>query len=329
MSTLKDVAREAGVSVTTASYALKGSKKISHETTLRVKEAAKRLNYLPSGIARGLKASKTWNIGVFLHGYSGPTYGDVLQAIHDGVSSANYEMMVCSTSVSDRLLMERHMDGAIILNSFIPDKTLERVQSPNFPVVVMDRTIELPNVSCVVADNVAGGYMAVRHLLDFGYKKLAFIIGGKESYENAARVEGIKKALYEAGIDFGAVPVAIGDFKEETGKSSMKSLLNQYPDIDAVFCLNDEMAIGAMNAIKESGRLIPQDIAVIGFDDIPLASYTTPALTTIRVDRRLWGYLAAVNLLELIDRKGSGRIVKIPVELIRRETVGKISVGIT
>lgn len=329
MYTLKDIAREAGVSITTVSYALKGKKKISEETTRRILEIAKRHNYRPSGIARGLKASKTWNIGVFLHGYAGPTYGDVLQAIHDGISHTGYEIMVCSTRVSDRLLLERHMDGAIVLNSFIPDKTLEKVQSENFPIVVMDRVIELPHVSCVVADNMMGGYAAVKHLIDSGHRNLAFILGTKESYENTLRVEGVKKALYEADIDFGQVPVFVGDFKEETGRAAMRNLLQEYPHIDAVFCANDEMALGAMKAIRESGRVIPKDVAVVGFDDIPVASYCSPSLTTIRVDRRLWGYLAAVNLLELMEHGGAGRVVKIPVELIKRETVGKVEIGIT
>jgi len=327
LATLKDVAREAGVSVTTVSYTLQGNKKISDETAKKVKEVAKRLNYRPSGLARSLQSQKTWNIGVFLHGYAGPIYGDILQAIHDGVSGSGYEIMVCSTSVSDRLLVEKHMDGAIILNSFLPAKLLKSLQSAIYPIVVMDRVLDLPHVTSVVPDNEMGGILAVKHLLSTGCKRPGFIIGSKESNENNARVNGVKKALYEAGIDYEMVPVTIGGFRENTGKIAMSALLEEYPDIDSVFCLNDEMALGAIAAIVESGRSIPKDIAVVGFDDIPTASYSRPSLTTVRVDRRLWGYLASTHLLKMIMHEESRQIVKIPLELIKRQSTGKVNMG--
>lgn len=328
MATLKDVAREAGVSVTTVSYTLKGNKKISEETAKKVKEIARRLNYRPSGFARSLQSKKTWNIGVFLHGYAGPIYGDILQAIHDGVSGSGYEIMVCSTSVSDRLLVERHMDGAIILNSLISDNVLKRLQSEMYPIVVMERILDLPHVSSVIPDNEMGGYMAVKHIISSGRIKPGFIIGNKESHENSARISGVKRALYECGIDYEKVPVTTGGFQENTGKIAMSALLEQYSYIDSVFCLNDEMALGAISAIRESGRTIPEDIAVVGFDDIPMASYSRPSLTTVRVDRRLWGYLAATHLLKMILREETKQIIKIPLELIKRHSTGKVSLGL-
>lgn len=328
MATLKDVAREAGVSVTTVSYTLQGNKKISEETAKKVKEVAGRLNYRPSGLARSLQSKKTWNIGVFLHGYAGPIYGDILQAIHDGVSGSGYEIMVCSTSVSERLLVEKHMDGAIILNSFISEKLLKRLQSEMYPIVVMDRILDLPHVSSVVPDNETGGYMAVKHIIVSGHVKPGFILGSKESNENNARVRGVKRALGECGIDYEKVPVTIGGFQENTGKVAMSALLEQHPYIDSVFCLNDEMALGAISAIHEAGLSVPKDIAVVGFDDIPMASYCKPSLTTIRVDRRLWGYLAATHLLKMILHEETSQTVKIPLELVKRHSTGKVSLGL-
>jgi LacI family transcriptional regulator len=328
MATIKDVAKEAGVSTTTVSYALKGDKKISEDTIQKVREVAKRLKYRPSGFARSLKSSRTNNIGVYLHGFGGPVIGDILQAIHDAVASKGYEIMVCSTRLSDKLLVERHVDGAIMFNSFISDKKIKNIADEDFPVVVMDRVIEAPNVSSVVIDNVSGGYSAVKQLLDSGYRKIALIAGKKDSYESLARLEGSKKALMEAGIDFGQTPIAYGYFEESGGAAAMQLLLESFPDITGLFCLNDEMAIGAMQTIKKSGRNIGGDIAVIGFDGISASSQCEPPLTTIRVDKRLWGYMAATTLLDRIENKSGERIIHLPTDTVLRQTVGRIEIGL-
>lgn len=329
MATLKDIAMEAGVSVTTVSYALRGDKKISNETRQKVRDVAKRLKYRPSGYARSLKLSKTSNIGVYVHGFAGPVIGEVIQAIHDAVAARGYEVMVCSTRLSDKLLVEKHVDGAILLNSYISNQQIKSIADKDLPVVVMDRVIEAPYVSSVVIDNEQGGYNAVKHLLDSGYKKIALIAGKKiDSYESDARMEGAKRALIEAGIDFSKIPVAYGNFEETGGLAAMQLLLENFIDINGLFCFNDEMAIGAMSAIKKAGKSIGSDIAVIGFDDISAASQCYPPLTTIKVDRRLWGYMAATTLLDNIENKRGEKIIRLPTDYVYRQTVGRIEIGL-
>lgn len=320
MLTIKDIAKEANVSMTTVSYALNNSGNISDETRQKVREIAQRLGYRPSGAARSLKSRRTGNIGVFLPGFSGPIFSEVLQAIYKAISVRGYEILVCATQISERLLLERHVDGAIILNSFILNQTINHVQSPEYPVVVMERFVEMPHVSCVLADNYSGGYMAVRHLIDSGRTKIALIVGHPESHENSFRVNGAKKAISDAGIDLSRCPIVHGGFSEDGAGHAISSIIRECTDVNGVFCLNDEMAVGAIKTIRQSGLSVPRDISVIGFDDIPAASYLHPSLTTVRIDREAWGHHAGTTLVDMIENEAKGRVVKLPVSLVTRQS---------
>ena len=324
MVTIRDIANIAGVSMATVSYVLNGKGNISDDTRKRVMEVADQLGYRPLGAARTLKNRKTGNVGVYLAGFSGPIFGDVLQSLYDAVSALGYEIIVCSTQQSDRLLIERHVDGAIILNSFIKDATIEQLQRADFPIVVMERIIDLPHVSCVVADNRMGSYKAVKHLLDIGRKNIALITGNPESHENVQRLEGARMALEEVGISPLTVPMVHGAYSEELGGYAMATILHNYKNVDGVYCFNDEMAVGAIKSAMRAGRIVPDDIAIAGFDDITVSNYITPSLTTIRVDKLSWGHLAATTLVDMIDNKSTGRIITIPSKLIARQSTSDI-----
>jgi|LSQX01.1.fsa_nt_gb LacI family transcriptional regulator len=325
MVTIRDIATEAGVSMATVSYVLNDKGNISEETRQRVLEIAERLGYRPSGAARSLKTRETRNIGVFLPGFSGPIFGEILQALYDAVSVLGYEIIACSTQQSDRLLVERHVDGAIILNSFIADKTIERLQNADYPIVVMERIVDMPHVSCVVADNVLGSYMAVKHLLSIGRKNIALIVGNPESHENSQRLEGATKALKEAGINISDVPMVHGAYNEEIGGHAMSTILESGKEIDGVYCFNDEMAIGAIKTAIKAGKAVPGDIAIVGFDDITMSRYINPSLTTIRIDKVRWGHIAATTLIDMIKNKTKGRLITIPAELIIRQSTAALT----
>lgn len=327
MVTIRDIANEAGVSMATVSYVLNDKGNISEETRKRVLDVAERLGYRPSGAARSLKTRKTGNIGVYLPGFSGPIFGEILQALYDAVFPLGFEIIACSTQQSDRLLVERHVDGAVILNSFITDDTIEQIQSVDYPVVVMERIVKMPHVSCVIADNRKGSYMAVKHLLDIGRKNIALIVGNPESHENSQRLEGARVALEEAGIDISAVPMVHGAFSEEIGGYAMTSIIQGYKDVDGVFCFNDEMAIGAIKSAIRAGISVPGDIAIIGFDDIAVGSYISPALSTIRIDKRSWGHLAATTLVDMINNGNPGRLITLPTRLIVRQSTADTALG--
>lgn len=320
MATIKDVAAAANVSPAAASYALSGSNKVSEATRKKVKDAAKKLGYHPSAAARSLKMRKTNTIGVFLPGFSGGVFSGVASAIHNTVAPLGYETIICSTELSEKLLLEKHVDGAIILNALISDKTIAKVQRPDYPIVTLERDLNLPYVSSVLADNEGGGYAAVRHLIDAGCKNIALMAGSEIGYENHMRMQGARRAFTEAGIDPETRPVVCGRFNEQQAVFATQSLLAAVPDVDGLFCFNDEMAIGAMRVIQQSGRSIPGDVSVVGYDDIELASYLQPALTTINADLQKWGQLAANSLYEMLVYGTPGKRVVFPVHLVARQS---------
>lgn len=320
MLTIRDIAKEANVSMTTVSYVLNDSGSISDETRQRVREIAKRLGYRPSAAARSLKSRRTGNIGVFLPGFAGPVFSEVLQAIYNAISVRGYEILVCSTQLSERLLLERHVDGAIILNSFIKNNTIELVQSSDYPVVVMERYIDMPHVSCVLVDNFMGGYLAAQLLIESGRTKIALIVGHPESHENNFRINGAKKAILDAGIDLSECPIVHGGFSEEGAGYAMSSIIEEGNGINGVFCINDEMAVGAIKFIRQSGLSVPRDISVIGFDDIPASSNLNPSITTVRIDKVAWGHHAGTTLIDMIENTTTGRYVKLPISLVTRQS---------
>ena len=327
MPTIRDVAQAAGVSASTASYALSGSTKISQATRTRVLEAAARIGFYPSGAARSLKRRKTGAVGVFLPGFAGPVFGNIVQSIHNTVLPRGYETIVCSTQLSERLLLERHVDGAIILNSTITDDAIARVQRPDYPVVVMERVLDLPHVSCVLADNARGGYLAVRHLIENGRTNIAILSGNDRSHENRQRLLGARAAFTEAGVDFASRPLVQGLFMQSHAYFATQTLLSAHRNIDGLFCLSDEMAIGALRALEGTGRSVPRDIGIVGFDNIELSAYVRPALTTISVDSEKWGQTAANTLIDRIEGRTPDRQTTLPVELVIRQSAGSFALA--
>ncbi len=327
MATLKDIAKASGLSITAVSYALKGSTRVSKETIERVNREAEKLNYRPSGPAKSLKSNKTWNIGVFFLGFSSPIYGALLQSMCDFATSKGYEIFAASTLLSDRLLVEKNCDGAIMLNAIVDNEAIARLQNPDFPMVLLDRELSLPHVSSVVTDNEMGGYMAAKEILSC-HKNVAVVSGGGISFENDKRLVGIKRAFIEHGINPDKIPKAYGHYTEASGREAAIKLLQDYPDIDGLICCNDEMAIGALGVIREMGLIPGKDIGVVGFDDIPIAAYCSPSLSTVKVDLMHWGYMAVLTLIDMIENKAAAKTVKIPVSMVRRQSVGRIEIGL-
>lgn len=328
MKTIKDVARLASVAVSTASYALNGTGKVSEETRKKVLKAAEELGYRPSGVARDLKRNrKTGIICMFVNDLGGPFYSEVLKGIQEVVLCNSYNLIACSPSMTEKYLSERRVDGAIILSPNIPDELLIRVAEPQFPIVCMDRDLKCENIYNVLLDNISGAYQATKHLIELGHRKIAYISGPNISYDNIKRLEGYKQALYENDLAFDQSLVVQGRFTEEGGYGAAKMLLlnsklSKNP-LDAIFCANDEMAIGAVNALNEAGVKVPEDISIVGYDDIRLSSYIHPPLTTISHNQYEWGTMAA-NLVFQGFRKDfkDGRII-LPAKLVVRDSCKK------
>jgi LacI family transcriptional regulator len=320
--TLKDVAKRAGVSVSTASYSLNGSTLISDDTKKKVLDAAKEIGYRPNGLAKNLKEQKTNIIGLFLSGFTGPFFTDMMEGIQDVVMQKGYELVVCASVDKHRLLVERYVDGAIILNYHMDDELLQSIATEKFPCIVMDRELQNPFIKNILLPNELGTATAVNYLIEKGHKRIGFIAGSGESYDGETRLKGFKEELQKHNMNFLEHDLLRADFTESSGYLAMSQYMDQMGKElpSAIVCANDEMAMGAIRAVQERELKVPEDIAVVGFDDIYVSQFFNPPLTTIRVPRKQWGTIAAETLFKMIDNQFDFEPDPISVELMSRNS---------
>jgi LacI family transcriptional regulator, galactose operon repressor len=318
MTTIKDVAKHAQVSITSASYALNNTGTISAATRKRVLETAEALNYHPNAFARNLKNRKTRTIGVFITRFGGSFYEEILEGIHDAVLKTDYELIVCPESGTKRkILTHRQVDGAIVFDSKIKSDTILKLASKRFPIVVLDRYLEADYLFPLLIDNQQGAKEAFNHLYDQGARKIFFISGALDSFDN---IERKKAFLNEADKNDVTIHCYNGNFTEESGYDIARMIIGINDLPEAVFCANDQMAIGFIKAMKENNLRAPDDIAVVGFDDIRIAKYMQPTLSTIGASRFLWGSSAATQLIDFLENENPFQPYRIPTKLIQRES---------
>lgn len=329
MVSIKDIAKQAGVSISTVSYALNGSPKVTDETTARILAVAKQLNYVPHAAARSLKTRETKIVGVFLTDFiGGAFYGDLLQGTKEVLTAKGYDLIVCSGKHSHRMLPERMIDGAIILDETFGSTELMSYADRGHKLVVMDRELQHPNINHVLLDNKAGATLAVEYLIEQGHRTLYAVTGPGGSYDSKQRLQAVTQAVERTE---GAQLIVIeGDFYKSGGERAAARILAESGDsaAAAVFCFNDEMAIGMYNflAANHPDIRIGEHIHIVGFDNMELALYTQPRLSTIDYSKRKWGALAAEQLIKLIggDTVEHERIY---VTLIKGNSVGTAEEG--
>lgn len=324
MATIKDVAKAAKVAVSTASLALRNDSKVKESTRNRVLEAAQVLQYRPHGIARDLKSRRTDTICVLLHDLSGPFYSELLRGVQDVVAHQGFNTIVCRSEAGRqgsvfRMLVERRVDGAIVLAPSVDSETLLFAASEDLPLVVLDRHLVGPNIFRVGCDQELGGYLATMHLLEQGCRQIEFINGDPRSWHNALRKEGYFRALKNFGIKSKRFDLA-GFFTEEGGYSAAVKMIERGTLPDGVFVANDEMAIGVMRALRDRGLSVPDDLSVVGFDDIQLAAYVSPSLTTVKQPMYDMGALASEILFKAFRGEEAIESVVLPTELIVRQS---------
>lgn len=322
MVTLRDVARCANVSLTAASYALNNTGTISEATRQRVLEAARKLNYYPNAFARHLRKRKTFTIGVFITSFGGQFYEDILEGIHATLLDTDYELIVCPQArVLHRMLTQHQVDGAIVFDHKVSSDVLLALASPDFPIVVMDRWLEHEHILSLLLDNALGAREVFAHLCGQGFRRMAFLAGAADSLDNAERKRAF---LAEAEKRHWRVPVYIGDFTRRSGYEFGRQMLATGDLPEAVFCANDQMAIGLMEALKAGGLDVPGDIAVVGFDDILIAQYVQPSLTTVGASRLEWGAQAATQLIRFLRDGAPFEQRRIPTHLIVRASSQRV-----
>jgi len=325
--TIKEVAEKVGVAPSTVSRALNNRGRVSLETKEHVLRAARELGYRPAMAGRGLALGRTENLGFLIHYRQSldpdSFYGEVLAGV-DSEARAHGFHVLFSADVSENppaMVKEQRVDGLILAGCDVPRELIVALKARGFPLVLVDN--HLDKVDSIVTDNVGGAREAVAHLIRLGHKKIGFICEWFGDLSFAERFEGYKLALQEHGLPFDESLAAEGLPREEgSGYVAMKKLLERTTP-SAIFAANDMTAAEGIQAIKEKGLRVPEDIAIVGFDDGSLAPYTEPPLTTMRVFRERMGAMAARRLLELIEDPDQPPIhMKLSVQLIVRGSCG-------
>ncbi len=310
MTTIRDVAARAGVSLTTVSHVINNTRFVSDETKARIVEAMHELQYRPNVLARSLRSGKTYTIGLIMPDSENPFFSAVGREVEAKAFELGYSVILCNTerdaerqSFYVEVLRNKQVDGVIIIPTGDEISGISFLIEQSIPVVVIDRWLPDLSIDAVLTDNHLGGYQATKHLIDLGHRRIACIGAPAALTPAGDRLSGYRKALKESGIEEDPDLVLLGDYHAKSGSEAMTRLLALASPPTAVFAGNDLMAIGAMRAVLDAGLSVPQDVAVVGFDAIELARYTNPTLTTIAQPVGDIGSQAAALLIERIDDK--------------------------
>lgn len=332
--TINDVAAEAGVSYQTVSRVLNNRPDVSEETRKRVQTVIKTLGFRPSAAARTLVSSKTHILGLITADFSDYFFTQVIVGAEDEVRRHGYFLMLSSTERNPldepeylRMLTEQRIEGVLFAR---PSTELERnnphilsLLDKRIPVVMTAFDLQ-GDVMVVDVDNVSGGLQATQHLIDYGHRAIAMIAGPDGWRSVNERAQGYRQALQAAGLPLETSLIQNGDWTYESGFAAAQALLESRQDFSAVFAHNDQMAIGATSAFQSAGRAIPDDIAIVGYDDIPVARYYAPPLTTIRQPMQDVGRVAARMLIDAINNLPLERQeVLLTPELVIRQSSGQ------
>ena len=318
--TIKDIAREAGVSPQTVSRAINNKGEISPQTRERILRIAKRLGYRPNSVARGLATRRTQNVGLVVPDVSNPFFSVIARGIEDTAHQANYNVFLCNTDENTvreinaiHSLEDQRVDGIILCSSRLSDRELSELTSRYQSLVLVNRQIDHPRTRCLLVDDVEGAKEATAYLLRLGHRNIGLLAGPQVSHSGQKRKRGYQQALREHYITPPADWQVYCPPQVAGGQVAARQLLGRAPDLTSIVAYNDLVAVGALRACVELGLRVPGDCAIVGCDDIPLAALVSPALTTVHIPKYELGQKAMHLLLEMIeadtehpaDRRGS------------------------
>jgi LacI family transcriptional regulator len=326
MITIFEVAQKAGVSSTTVSHVINKTRFVSDETRGRVERAIEEMGYRPNALARSLRSGETHTIGLILPDSANPFFAEVGRSIEGAAFDVGYNIILCNTENNIEkehtyidVLAKKQVDGMIFVGAGEDYDSYKKILDMKIRVVAMDRDYPDLEMDVVISDNLQGGKLATQHLIDLGHKRIGCITGPSKVNLSALRVTGYVETLEQAGLPVDQSLIVTGDFHPESGQEAAYKLLAMKDPPTAIFACNDLMAIGVMRACIELGMRIPQDLAVVGYDDIELASYSTPPLTTIQQPKKEMGITALKYLLGRIQAEQSPpQRASLPVSLIVR-----------
>ena len=330
MSTIVDVAKAAGVSTATVSRVINTPGAVRESTRDRVHQAMKLCNYRYNALARGFVTKRTHTIGLIIPTITNPGFAESTRGIQDRADDAGLSVLLGNTNYDSktekkliRVFLEMQVDGMVITTTKPKSKALQFLVNDSFPFVLLYSTIRRGPISCVGVDNFQGGYMATKHLIDNGHQRIAMIAGAFSfSDKSRHRWDGYRKCLRDNGIDYNNCYMIQTTYGLDSGRESIQKLLQLDPPPTAVFCSNDYLAIGVMEGARKMGLKLPDELSIVGFDDIPLASYVTPGLDTIHqpaYEMGIMGVEALVNHIENGSKPPFRRLLDL--ELIIRGSV--------
>ena len=338
MTTIKDVAKKAEVSIATVSHVINNTRYVSPELTIKVKKAMEELRYQPNAVARSLKTEKTQTIGLIVSDISNPFFSTLVRGVEDTAMNNGHSVIVCNTDetlVKEELyvdvLIQKKIDGMIIAPTGKSDKNLEKVYQNNIPMVFIDRQIEDIEADAVLSDNFTGCYQVTRHLIELGHKRIGLILGLKRISNTQERLNGYKKALSEYGIKYDSQLITGGYSKIDGGVEAVRieggikavnRLLALPKTPTAIFSTNNLMTLGALKGIINNGLRCPKDISLAGLDDFEWASIFEPTLTTVAQAPYKIGTKATELLFERLSKPDQKyQEIRIPTVLkIRNST---------
>lgn len=325
--TIADVAQHANVSIATVSRVLNGTTPVQPEKADRVRLAMEELQFVPRHAARVLASKRTNTIGLLLPEISGAFFSPMLKGIEAGAHEAGYDLLIYSTpqqASTRRQLGEHNTDGLLIFTNSLAPRELQRLNNMNFPIVLLHQTPPSSlTIPVITIENKDGAAMLINHLIEKHARRRIVYLQGPDGHEDSDwRERGYREALAANKIAFDPNLIASGGFDDEEAFASMQQLILDGLDFDAVFAGDDDAAIGAMRALRLAGRVIPRDVSVVGFDDVPFARYLSPALTTVRAPIEEVGREAVRQLAQLMNGAKAEPLTLMPTELVIRESCG-------
>jgi LacI family transcriptional regulator len=326
---MRDVAGRAGVSVTTVSHVINETRPVSDELRRRDSAAMDELGYQPNRLARSLRRGQTHTIGMIIPDSANPFFAEVARGVEDTSFENGYSLILCNSDgdldkelLYTNVLVEKRVDGILFVAAGLSTDRILDLQTQKTPLVVVDRDLPDAAVDSVLTDNALGGWLATRHLIELGHRRIACITGPSDVTPSADRVTGYRQAMSEEGIPVDEALIVKGDFQYDSAYRASLQLLQIEDPPTAVFACNDLMAVAVMRAALEQGWQIPGDLSVVGFDDVRLAAFANPPLTTIAQPKYEIGVVAAKMLLARMhnhERPAHRRVFETSL-VIRRST---------
>lgn len=334
MATMKDIARLAGVSTSTVSHVINKSRFVSEDIAERVNKAAQDLNYAPSALARSLKMNRTRTIGMLVTTSTNPFFGEVVKGVERSCYHKGYNLILCNTEgdnermkASINTLLQKRVDGLLLMCSTLEGERIEVFDRyPDIPVVVMDWGPMLFASDKIQDNSLSGGYIATNYLIECGHKEIGCITGPLIRHQAQMRYEGYKRAVLEARLEINPQWIVESDFECEGGYEAFNRMLEKGPLPSSIFVSNDMMAMGVLNAAHEKGIRIPEDVSIMGYDDIHIARFMSPALTTVHQPKYRLGKVAVETLLKKLEKETlEPQVVQLDPTLVVRKSVKNLN----